>query len=58
VRTEQNHLSAAPSACDFQNVYLRSIPCCNKCQVDLHFQRFDIMFILSSSPHQSGYLLQ
>jgi len=27
---EKNHLSSAPSACDFQNVYLRSIPCCNK----------------------------
>ena len=26
-------------------------PCCNKCQVNLFlFQRFDIMFILSSSP--------
>ena len=26
-------LSAAPSACDFQKVYLRSLCCCNKCQV-------------------------
>ena len=51
VRIEQNHLSAAPSACDFQKVYLRSLRCCNKCQVNLfYFQRFDIMFILSTSP--------
>ena len=42
---------AAPSACDFQKVYLRSIPCCNNCQVNLFlFQRLDIMFVLSSSP--------
>jgi len=33
VRNEKDQLSAAPSACDFKNVYLRSIPCCNKCQV-------------------------
>ena len=47
----KNHLSSAPSACDFQKFYLRSIPCCNKCQVNLFlFQRFDIMLILSSSP--------
>jgi len=51
VRTEQNHLVAAPSACDFQKVYLRSIRCCNKCKLNLiYFQRFDIMFSLSSSP--------
>ena len=51
VRIEQNHLSAAPSACDFQKVYLRSFRCCNKCQANLFcFQRFDIMFNLSSSP--------
>jgi len=51
VRIEQNHLSAAPSACDFQKVYFRSVRCCNKCQVNLFlFQRFDIMFILSGSP--------
>jgi len=50
VRIEQNHLSAAPSACDFQKVYLRSIRCCNKRQVNLFpFQRLDIMFVLSSS---------
>jgi len=49
-RIEQNHLVAAPSACDFQKVYLRSIRCCNKCEVNLfRFQRFDIMFSLSSS---------
>jgi len=47
----KKRLSAATSACDFQNVYLRSIPCCNKCQVILFlYQRFDIMFILSSWP--------
>ena len=47
----KNQLSAAPSASDFQKVYLRSIPCCNNCQVNLFlFQRLDIMFILSSSP--------
>ena len=35
----------------FSKVYLRSIPCCSKCQVNLFlFQRFDILFILSSSP--------
>jgi len=51
VRIEQNHLSASPSACDSHKVYLRTISCCNKCQVNLfYFQRFDIMFILSSSP--------
>jgi len=51
VRIEQNHLSAAPSACDFQKVYLISIRCYNKCQVNLfYFQPFDIMFNLSSSP--------
>ena len=33
----KNHLSSAQSACDFQKVYLRSIPCCNKCQVNLFF---------------------
>jgi len=50
VRTEQNHLVVAPSACDFQKVYLRSIRCCNKCKLNLiYFQRFDIMFSLSSS---------
>ena len=27
----KNQLSAAASACDFQKVYLRSIPCCNNC---------------------------
>jgi len=27
VTIEKNHLSTAPSACDFQKVYLRSIPC-------------------------------
>jgi len=27
VRIEQNHLSAAPSACDFHKVYLRSVRC-------------------------------
>jgi len=26
VTIEKNHLSTAPSACDFQKVYLRSIP--------------------------------
>ena len=47
----KNHLSSAPCACDFQKVYLRSIPCCNKYQVNLIlFQWFDIMLILSSSP--------
>ena len=47
----KNHLSSAPSACDFQKVYLRSIPCCNKYQVNLFlFHRFDIMLFLSSSP--------
>jgi len=47
----KNQLSAAPSACDFQKVYLRSIPCCNNCQVNLFlFQGLDITFILSSSP--------
>ena len=47
----KNPHSSAPSACDFQKVYLRSIPCCNKCQVNLFlFQRFDIMLFLSSSP--------
>ena len=51
VKIEKNHFSAAPSACDFQKVYLRSITCCNKCQVNLIlFQRFDKMFLLSSSP--------
>jgi len=46
-----NHFNAAPSACDFQKVYLRSIACCNKCQVNLFlFQRFDVIFILSNSP--------
>ena len=41
-----NHLSSAPSACDFEKVYLRIIRYCNKCQVNLfYFQRFDIMFI-------------
>jgi len=51
VRNEKNQLSAAPRACDFRKVYLRSMPCCNKCQVNLFlFQRFDIMFVLSSSP--------
>ena len=51
VRTVQNHLVAAPSACDFQKVYLRSIRSCNKCQLNLiYFQRFDIMFSLSCSP--------
>jgi len=51
VRIEQNRLSAAPSACDFQKVYLRSFRCCNICQVNIfYFKRFDIMFILSSSP--------
>ena len=51
VRIEKNYLSAEPSACDFQKVYLKSIPCCNKCQVNLFlFQRFDIMLILTSSP--------
>jgi len=45
VRTEQNHLVASPSARDFQKVYLKSIRCCNKCQLNLiYFQRFDIMF--------------
>ena len=35
----------------FSKSYLRSIPCCNKCQVNLFlFQRFDVMLILSSSP--------
>ena len=35
----------------FSKVYLRSIPCCNKCPVNLFlFQRFDIMLSLSSSP--------
>ena len=35
----------------FSKVYLRSIPCCNKCHVNLFlFQRFDTMFILSCSP--------
>jgi len=44
-------LSAASSACDFRKIYLISITCCNNCQVILFlFQRFDIMFILSSSP--------
>ena len=47
----KNELRVAPSACDFQKVYLRSNPCCNNCQVILFlFQRLDIMFILSSSP--------
>ena len=47
----KNQLSAAPSACDFRKVYLRSITCCNNCQeIFFLFQRFDIMFILSSSP--------
>jgi len=47
----KKQLSAAPSACDFRKVYLRSITCCNNCQVILFlFQRFDIMFILSNSP--------
>ena len=47
----KNQLSAATTACDFQKVYLRSIPCCNKCQLYLfHFQRFDKMLFLSSSP--------
>ena len=51
VKIEKNHLSAERSACDFQNFYLRSLPCCNKCQVNLFpFQRFDIMLIISSSP--------
>jgi len=51
VRIEQNQLSAAPSACDFQKFYFRSFRCCNKCQGNLfHFKWFDIMFILSSSP--------
>ena len=54
VRIEKDLRSAAPSACDFQKVYLRSIPCCNKCQVNLFLsQRFDMMFILSSSPKVS-----
>ena len=47
----KNQLSSASSACDFEKVYLRSIPCCNKCQVNLFlFQRFVIIFILSRSP--------
>jgi len=51
VKIEQKHLVAATSARDFQKVYLRSIRCCNKCQVNLFlFPLFDIMFILSSSP--------
>ena len=51
VRIEKYHLSAAPSACDFQKVYLRSIPCCNTCQVNLFLiQQFDQIFIFSSSP--------
>ena len=33
----KNHLSSAPSACDFQKVYLRSILCCNKCQWNFLF---------------------
>jgi len=50
VTIEKNHLSTAPSACDFQKVYLRSIPCWHKSYVNLfHFQRFNIMFISSSS---------
>jgi len=47
----KNQLRSAPSTCDFRKVYLRSITCCNKCQVNLFlFQRFVIMFILSRSP--------
>ena len=47
----KNQLSSAPSTCDFQKFYLRSIPCCNKCQVNLFlFQRFDIILISSRSP--------
>jgi len=34
VKIEQNHLVAAPSAREFEEVYLRSIRCCNKCQVN------------------------
>ena len=59
VRIEQNHLSASPSACDSHKVYLRTISCCNKCQVNLfYFQRFDIMFILSSSPKVGIYSIR
>ena len=56
VRIEQNHLSAAPSACDFQIFYLRSIHCWNKCHGNLfHFKQFDIMFILTSSTNVGIY---